>query len=140
MQPKDLKIREWRRAPARGREREKERTQEAAGRGEEGREGGLWLLLLRGFSSPWACPMQTGLSQECCLLYLRSSLLSSDLLPLFYFRGLFPPLSFSHCHFGLLFPILTTKWQPTPVFLPGESQGQGSLVSCRLWGCGVGHD
>ena len=24
------------------------------------------------------------------------------------------------------------KWQPTPVFLPGESQGQGSLVSCRL--------
>ena len=26
------------------------------------------------------------------------------------------------------------KWQPTPVFLPGESQGQGSLVCCRLWG------
>ena len=23
---------------------------------------------------------------------------------------------------------------PTPVFLPGESQGQGSLVGCRLWG------
>ena len=28
----------------------------------------------------------------------------------------------------------TEEWQPTPVFLPGESQGQGSLVSCRLWG------
>ena len=27
------------------------------------------------------------------------------------------------------------KWQPTPVFLPGDSQGQGSLVGCRLWGC-----
>ena len=27
------------------------------------------------------------------------------------------------------------QWQPTPVFLPGESQGQGSLVGCRLWGC-----
>ena len=27
------------------------------------------------------------------------------------------------------------KWQPIPVFLPGESQGQGSLVVCRLWGC-----
>ena len=27
-----------------------------------------------------------------------------------------------------------SKWQPTPVFLPGESQGQGSLVGCRLWG------
>ena len=26
------------------------------------------------------------------------------------------------------------KWQPTPVFLLGESQGQGSLVGCRLWG------
>ena len=26
------------------------------------------------------------------------------------------------------------KWQPTPVLLPGESQGRGSLVSCRLWG------
>ena len=26
------------------------------------------------------------------------------------------------------------KWQPTPVFLHGESQGQGSLVGCRLWG------
>ena len=26
------------------------------------------------------------------------------------------------------------KWQPTPVFLPGESQGQGSLVSYTPWG------
>ena len=26
------------------------------------------------------------------------------------------------------------KWQPTPVFLPGESQGWGILVGCRLWG------
>ena len=26
------------------------------------------------------------------------------------------------------------KWKPTPVFLPGESQGRGSLVGCRLWG------
>ena len=25
------------------------------------------------------------------------------------------------------------KWQPTPVFLLGESQGQRSLVGCRLW-------
>ena len=27
------------------------------------------------------------------------------------------------------------KWQPTLVFLPGEPQGRGSLVGCRLWGC-----
>ena len=26
------------------------------------------------------------------------------------------------------------KWQPTPVFLPGESQGRWSLVGCHLWG------
>ena len=27
------------------------------------------------------------------------------------------------------------KWQLTPMFLPGESQGRGSLVACLLWGC-----
>ncbi|XDA81984.1 hypothetical protein R6Z07F_011913 [Ovis aries] len=27
------------------------------------------------------------------------------------------------------------QWHPTPVLLPGESQGRGSLVGCRLWGC-----
>ena len=26
------------------------------------------------------------------------------------------------------------KWRPNPVFLPGESQGNGSLIGCRLWG------
>ena len=26
------------------------------------------------------------------------------------------------------------KWQPTPLFLPGESQGRQGLVGCRLWG------
>ena len=25
------------------------------------------------------------------------------------------------------------KWQPPPVFLPGESQGWGRLVGCHLW-------
>ena len=36
----------------------------------------------------------------------------------------------------LAFPFMhgRRRWQPTPVFLPGESQGQGSLVGCRLWG------
>ena len=36
----------------------------------------------------------------------------------------------------LLFAVMhwRRKWQPTPVFLPGESQGRGSLVGCRLWG------
>ena len=37
--------------------------------------------------------------------------------------------------FTFIFMHWRRKWQPTPVFLPGESQGRGSLVSCRLWGC-----
>ena len=33
------------------------------------------------------------------------------------------------------------KWQPTPVFLPGESHGQRSLVGYSPWGCKrIGHD
>ena len=32
------------------------------------------------------------------------------------------------------------KWQPTPLLLPGESQGRQSLVGCRLWGHRVGHN
>jgi len=32
------------------------------------------------------------------------------------------------------------KWQSTSVFLPGESQGQVSLVGCCLWGRRVEHD
>ena len=27
---------------------------------------------------------------------------------------------------------MDVTWQPNPVFLPGESQGRGSLVGCRL--------
>ena len=33
-----------------------------------------------------------------------------------------------------LFANWRRQWQPTPVLLPGKSQGQGSLVGCRLWG------
>ena len=36
--------------------------------------------------------------------------------------------------FSFTFMHWRRKWQPTPVFLPGESQGQRSLVGCRLWG------
>ena len=41
-----------------------------------------------------------------------------------------------HFHLLSLFTFMPKrrKWQPTPVFLPGESQGQGSLVGCHLWG------
>ena len=36
--------------------------------------------------------------------------------------------------FTFHFHHLRRKWQPTPVFLPGESQGKGNLVGCCLWG------
>ena len=38
----------------------------------------------------------------------------------------------------LLFEIAASagrrQWHPTPVLLPGESHGRGSLVGCRPWG------
>ena len=67
----------------------------------------IWLLFLCFFLHPLSLPYVKWASQEGSLFYLRSSLRSSD-LPLFYFCGLFPSLSFRHCHFGLIFPILTT--------------------------------
>ena len=36
--------------------------------------------------------------------------------------------------FTFHFHALEKEWQPTPVFLPGESQGGQSLVGCHLWG------
>ena len=42
------------------------------------------------------------------------------------------------CHLGIFFLYLMVprrKWQPTPLFLPGKSQGRQSLVGCRLWDC-----
>ena len=36
--------------------------------------------------------------------------------------------------FTFHFHALEKEMAPTPVFLPGESQGRGSLVGCRLWG------
>ena len=38
-----------------------------------------------------------------------------------------------HFVFTFHFYALEKKWQPTPAFLSGESQGWGSLVGCRLW-------
>ena len=33
-----------------------------------------------------------------------------------------------------LFNLYAEYWQPTSVFLPGESQGRRGLVGCHLWG------
>ena len=34
---------------------------------------------------------------------------------------------------------LEREWLPTPVFFPGESQGQRSLAGYSPWGCKVPH-
>ena len=36
--------------------------------------------------------------------------------------------------FTFHFHALEKEMAPTPVFLPGESHGRGSLVGCRPWG------
>ena len=81
---------------------EQKRVEECTGEGESERksirtqerksEKAPWLLLLQVCSSTWACPMQIGLSQECCLFYLRSSLWSSD-LPLTFLCSIFAGFS-----------------------------------------------
>ena len=73
----------------------------------EGSPGPLAPLFMCFFCTLLGLPYVHWASQECCLFYLRSSLRSSN-LPLFYFHGLFPSLSFSHHHSGSLFPILST--------------------------------
>ena len=77
-----------------GGERERERERDLV----------LWLLFLC-FFLPLGLPYVNWASQGCCLFHLRSPLCFPD-LPLFYFRGLFSSLSFSHS--GLQFPVLTT--------------------------------
>ena len=61
------------------REREGERERVHTCGRERVRKKVLWLFLLYVFSSTCACPMQIGLSQECSLFCLKSSLWSSDL-------------------------------------------------------------
>jgi len=59
----------------------------------------------------------------------------------FYYKilAIFPVLHITSCFLFILYIVVCTswrrKWQPTPVFLHGESQGWGRLVGCRLWGC-----
>ena len=52
-------------------------------------------------------------------------------------EGLWPQPIAGRCG---LHALQRRQWHLTPVLLPGESQGWGSLVGCRLWGCRVGHD
>ena len=82
------------------------RPKDAKRREGVGSPGPLALPFIICFSSPLGLPY-VNWADRSALFYLRSSLRSLN-LPLFYFCRLFPSLSFSHHHFGLLFPILTT--------------------------------
>ena len=76
------------------------------------REGNGTLLSTLAWKIPWM--EESGRLQSMGLLRVGHDWVTS--LSLFTFM-----------HWG-------RKWQPTPVFLPGESQGRRSLVGCCLWG------
>ena len=74
----------------------------------------------------------------CMILAWGSIFISSGYLPrrdittTFVFDALLFLAGILVCHFSPL-ASWRRKWQPTPVFLPGESQGQRSPVGCRMW-------
>ena len=111
------------------RKEERERKRESENTGERERDprpfGSSFYLLF----PPLGLPYVNWDSQECCLFYLRSSLQFSD-LPLFYFHRLFPSLSFSHHHSGLLFcngnHSSTLAWRIPGTDEPGGLQSTGS--------------
>ena len=55
-----------------------------------------------------------------------------DSIMILYYIGTLVHYISSH-HIRTCLPLFW-KWQPTPVFLPGESCGWRTLVGCRLWG------
>ena len=121
--------------------------------GERVREKALWPLLLYVFSSTWACAVQIGLSQECCLFCLKSSLWSSDLpcllataildsFSLFYLTVLqrahryLCPLRQNQGHAPRLhYPFLTVSPLPLHPLLPLISKGWNQLFETqgRSW-------
>ena len=61
----------------------------------------------------------------------EACLISNNQLCSFLYR--FPSSTFSDLQMFIV-TSLRKQWHPTPVLLPGESQGWGSLVGCRPWG------
>ena len=95
------------------------------------------LSRVRLFATPWIEAHQASLS----ITISRSS------LKLMSIESVMPSSHLILCNPLLLLPPIPPsirvfsnkshwkrKWQPTPVFLPGESHGQRSLVGCSPWG------
>ena len=73
----------------------------------------------------------SGESGHCCLVPdFRGDAFNFSPLRIMFVVGL------SYMAFIMLgyVPSWRRKWPPTPVFLPGESQGRWSLVGCHQWG------
>ena len=101
---------------------------------------------------PFCLYSPSGISIMQMLVHLmlsqRSLKLSSFLfIPFFFFLFNFSDVYFYlqlvdlfllcyllYCWFLIVCFKWRRKWQPTPVFLPGESHGQRSLVGCCPWG------
>ena len=86
------------------------------------RRGGAGL---RAGGSAFATCVSSGTSREVSELTCKRSAFE-------YFSCVFPAVSWKLVIRSFRYICWRRKWQPTPVFLPGESQGQGSLVGCRL--------
>ena len=98
---KDMKRRAPQRAGAREREREREGQRESVS------PLAPFLICFSSPVGPVLCKL--GSARSAVLPEVLTPVLGPSFdLPVFYFHGLFPSSSFSHCHFGLLFPVLTT--------------------------------
>ena len=101
----------------------------------EGRPA-LWLLFFCVFSPTSGPACVNWLAESLCnLLSVLPEVVTrvlgvrpSSLLPLFYFCGLFPALSFSHCHSGLRFPMLTAQQEWSSSLPPVHCQEPLSTV------------
>ena len=88
------------------------------------------------------CSSTTFSVRPLCPYFQFNNILSGISLPvLFYFLCNHRHVTYYLLHLFILFFICSSSfmhwrrtWQPTPVFLLGESQEWRSLVGCRLWG------
>ena len=78
----------------------------------------------------WSCLLMIGFVFLFCLLF-RWGVLHRVLLVVGWCWVLYSSGFVCGSSHYLMLPRVSS---PTPVFLPGESQGWGSLVGCRLWG------
>ena len=87
-----------------------------------------------GVTGKFSLGVQNEAGQRLIKFCQENSLLTANTLFQQHKRRLYTWTSPDGQHRNQIDYILCRKWQPSPVFLPGESQGQGSLVGCRLWG------